>query len=131
MITNAHTCMITHMYTHMYTCLSPYVCPNDFRVKIAEVIKQDCGFPGVFGAMDAALIHMMAPAGDDRLNYAYVTTEEESKYGFVLQFVVDHRLMFRDIHLDAPKTGTRFQVFQVWEDIFMNYLHCVEETTIS
>ncbi|XP_027238369.2 uncharacterized protein [Penaeus vannamei] len=86
--------------------------PVEERVKVAEVIKHDCGFPGVFGALDAALIHMMAPAGDDRLNYAYITTEEESKYGFVLQFIVDHRLVFRDIHLDAPKTGTRFQVFQ-------------------
>lgn len=143
------------------------------RVQIAETIQQDCGFPGVFGALDAALVHIRPPptAPADIQNYAYsmeretkvvmgmednpkqlerelVTTgsnnntstmdleERElvrtrdkkgkarakegsfeelghAKCALVLQFVADHKLIFRDIHLDAPKTGTRMQVFQV------------------
>ncbi|XP_071530041.1 uncharacterized protein [Panulirus ornatus] len=86
--------------------------PVEERVQIAEIIKQDCGFPGVFGAMDASLIHMMPPAGTDKYNYAYVNEEADTRCAFVLQFIIDHRLIFRDIHLDSPKTGTRIQVFQ-------------------
>nr|XP_045597436.1 uncharacterized protein LOC123757639 isoform X2 [Procambarus clarkii] len=73
--------------------------PVEERVQIAEIIKQDCGFPGVFGAIDASLIHLISPVVDDNC-------------AFVLQFIVDHRLVFRDIHLDSPKTGTRIQIFQ-------------------
>lgn len=143
------------------------------RVQIAETIQRDCGFPGVFGALDAALVHIHPPptALADIQNYTY-TMERESevlvakedspmhlerelvttgsnnnnttmdleesglvrtrdkngkeraeegsreevgraKCALVLQFVADHKLTFRDIHLDAPKTGTRMQVFQV------------------
>ncbi|XP_042212411.1 uncharacterized protein LOC121859559 isoform X1 [Homarus americanus] len=86
--------------------------PVEERVQIAEIIKQDCGFPGVFGAMDASLIHMTPPVGNDKYNYALTIGDSETNCAFVLQFIVDHRLVFRDIHLDSPKTGTRIQVFQ-------------------
>ncbi|XP_042879633.1 uncharacterized protein LOC122258024 [Penaeus japonicus] len=82
------------------------------RIRIAEVIKHNCGFPGAFGAMDAALIHMKTPSGADKQEYTYVKEGTSCKCAFVLQFVVDHRLLFRDIHLDSPATGTRVQVFQ-------------------
>lgn len=86
--------------------------PIEERVQIAEIIKQDCGFPGVFGAMDASLIHMTLPLVDDACKYVYANGETGTKCAFVLQFIVDHRLVFRDIHLDSPKTGTRIQIFQ-------------------
>ncbi|XP_053645091.1 uncharacterized protein [Cherax quadricarinatus] len=82
------------------------------RITIAEVIKHDSGFPGVFGAMDAALIHMRTPLSQEEQQYCYTKTASGSKCAFVMQFIVDHRLHFRDIHLDAPSTGTRSQVFQ-------------------
>ncbi|XP_071530020.1 uncharacterized protein [Panulirus ornatus] len=82
------------------------------RITIAEVIKHDSGFPGVFGAMDAALIHMQTPLDQDEQEYCYTKAALGSKCAFVLQFIVDHRLLFRDIHLNAPCTGTRIQVFQ-------------------
>ncbi|XP_042212091.1 protein ANTAGONIST OF LIKE HETEROCHROMATIN PROTEIN 1-like isoform X2 [Homarus americanus] len=82
------------------------------RITIAEVIKHDSGFPGVFGAMDAALVQMQTPLSNEEQDYCYNNTPSGSKCAFVLQFIVDHRLHFRDIHLDAPTTGTRIQVFQ-------------------
>ncbi|KAK4304902.1 hypothetical protein Pmani_023169 [Petrolisthes manimaculis] len=145
------------------------------RVQIAETIQRDCGFPGVFGALDAALVHIRPPpsALADIQNYTYSMERESSvvvgmadnpkqpegglmstgsndnstmsleesdlvgtkdkkgresavvraeggsseeagrvKCALVLQFVADHKLTFHDIHLDAPKTGTRMQVFQ-------------------
>lgn len=77
------------------------------------MIKHNCGFPGAFGAMDAALIHMKIPTGADKQEYTYVKEGISCKCAFVLQFIVDHRLLFRDIHVDSPATGTRVQVFQV------------------
>lgn len=65
------------------------------------------------GAMDAALIHMRTPPGPEKQDYCYDKTKAGSKCGFVLQFIVDHRLLFRAIHLDAPGAGTRIQIFQV------------------
>lgn len=91
------------------------------RIRIAEVIKHNCGFPGAFGAMDAALIHMKTPAGADKQEYTYVKEGISCKCAFVLQFIVDHRLLFRDIHVDSPATGTRVQVFQVGQ-IFVPFI---------
>lgn len=62
--------------------------------------------------MDAALVHMRTPLSQEE-EFCYAKTASGSKCAFVLQFIVDQRLLFRDIHLDAPATGTRIQVFQV------------------
>ncbi|XP_045592197.2 uncharacterized protein [Procambarus clarkii] len=82
------------------------------RLVIAEAVKNVSGFPGAMGAMDAALIHMRTPAGSEKQDYCYDKCKAGSKCAFVLQFIVDHRLIFRDIHLDAPSAGTRIQIFQ-------------------
>ncbi|XP_071530141.1 uncharacterized protein [Panulirus ornatus] len=86
--------------------------PLEERLIIAEAFKNFSGFPGVMGAMDAALIHMRTPPGPEKQDYCYDKTKAGSKCGFVLQFIADHRLLFRAIHLDAPGAGTRIQIFQ-------------------
>ncbi|KAG7155585.1 hypothetical protein Hamer_G015949, partial [Homarus americanus] len=85
----------------------------DERLVIAEAIKNVSGFPGVMGAMDAALIHMRTPPGPEKQDYCYDKSKAGFKCAFVLQFIVDQRLIFRDIHLDAPSAGPRIQIFQV------------------
>ncbi|KAK8735218.1 hypothetical protein OTU49_005566 [Cherax quadricarinatus] len=82
------------------------------RLIIAEAIKNVSGYPGVMGAMDAVLIHMRTPPGPEKQDYCYDKSKAGFKCAFVLQFIVDHRLIFRDIHLDAPGAGTRIQIFQ-------------------
>ncbi|XP_042205525.1 protein ANTAGONIST OF LIKE HETEROCHROMATIN PROTEIN 1-like isoform X2 [Homarus americanus] len=84
----------------------------DERLVIAEAIKNVSGFPGVMGAMDAALIHMRTPPGPEKQDYCYDKSKAGFKCAFVLQFIVDQRLIFRDIHLDAPSAGPRIQIFQ-------------------
>lgn len=100
------------------------------KIRCSEIVRQNGGLPGVFGALDAALIKIRAPAGDEKAHYIYKKVSTGLKCAVVMQFVVDAELLLRDVHLAAPSDANRASILQtsrLWE-----LLHCTvaEETHI-
>ncbi|XP_042886024.1 protein ALP1-like [Penaeus japonicus] len=92
------------------------------KIRCSEIVRQNGGLPGVFGALDAALIKIRAPAGDEKAHYVYKKSSTGLKCAVVLQFVVDAELLLRDVYLAAPSDANRVSILQssrLWE-----LLHC-------
>lgn len=66
------------------------------------------GYPGVVGSIDGTHIYITAPVGEEK--QAYVNRHHS--HSILVQAVVDHRLLVRDLYVGEPGSFTDARVFR-------------------